>query len=94
MASVLTEKYFYDEAAAFAKLEEIRWPDGPTCPHCGAVDRINRLEGMKDRRDRARLGLWKCYHCRSQLYNIPPCGGGCAGFVPARVRGLRRRGAK
>ncbi|HLY06302.1 MAG TPA: IS1595 family transposase [Rhizomicrobium sp.] len=67
MASVLTEKYFYDEAAAFAKLEEIRWPDGPTCPHCGAVDRINRLQGVKDRRGRVRLGLWKCYHCRGQF---------------------------
>lgn len=67
MASVLTEKYFYDEAAAFERLEAIMWPEGPTCPHCGAVDRINRLQGVKDRRGRVRLGLWKCYHCRSQF---------------------------
>lgn len=67
MASVLTEKYFYDEAAGSERLEAIMWPEGPICPHCGAVDRINRLQGVKDRRGRVRLGLWKCYHCRSQF---------------------------
>ena len=67
MASVLKEAYFHDEAAAFAALEAILWPDGPICPHCGATDRINRLEGVKDKMGRVRLGLWKCYHCRGQF---------------------------
>jgi transposase-like protein len=67
MASVLSEKYFHDEAAAFAQLEAIMWPEGPTCPHCGSVDRINRLQGVKDKRGNVRPGLWKCYHCRSQF---------------------------
>lgn len=67
MASVLSEKYFTDEAAAFERLEAIMWPEGPTCPHCGAVDRINRLQGVKDKRGNVRPGLWKCYHCRSQF---------------------------
>lgn len=67
MASVLSEPYFHDEAAAFKALEAILWPDGPTCPHCGATDRINRLEGVKDKKGRVRLGLWKCYHCRGQF---------------------------
>ena len=67
MASVLKQKYFHDEAAAFAALEAIMWPEGPTCPHCGACDRINRLQGVKDKRGNIRLGLWKCYHCRSQI---------------------------
>lgn len=67
MASILTEKYFHDEAAAFAALEAIMWPEGPTCPHCGACDRINRLNGVKDRNGNVRPGLWKCYHCRSQF---------------------------
>lgn len=67
MASVLSEPYFHDEAAAFKALEAILWPDGPTCPHCGATDRINKLEGVKDKKGRVRLGLWKCYHCRSQF---------------------------
>lgn len=65
--SMLSAPYFHDEAAAIAKLESIVWPDGPTCPKCGAVDRINRLEGVKDKKGRERVGLWKCYHCRSQL---------------------------
>ncbi len=67
MASVLNEAYFHNEAAAFTALEAILWPKGPVCPHCGAVDRINRLEGVKDKAGRVRLGLHKCYHCRGQF---------------------------
>lgn len=67
MASVLNEAYFTDEAAAFKALEAIVWPNGPTCPHCGGADRINRLENVKDKKGRVRLGLWKCYHCRGQF---------------------------
>ena len=65
--SILSKTYFHDEKAAFAKLESIVWPDGPTCPKCGAVDRTRRLEGVKDKKGRERLGVWKCYHCRSQF---------------------------
>jgi len=65
--SILSKAYFHDEQAAFDKLESIVWPDGPTCPKCGAVDRINRLKGVKDKKGRVRPGLWKCYHCRGQF---------------------------
>jgi transposase-like protein len=65
--SILTRPYFSDEAAAFAKLEGILWPNGPTCPKCGATDRIGTLEGVKDKKGRVRLGIKKCYHCRSQF---------------------------
>ena len=65
--SVLSKPYFQDEAAAFAKLESIVWPNGPTCPKCGAVDRIGSLDGVKDKKGRVRHGLKKCYHCRSQF---------------------------
>ena len=65
--SILSRPYFHDEAAAFAKLESIVWPDGPTCPKCGAVDRIGPLHGVKDRKGNDRLGLKKCYHCRGQF---------------------------
>ena len=73
MASVLNEAYFHDEAAAFAALETILWPNGPNCPHCGAVDRLNRLEGIRNKPSKknpegeVRLGLRKCYHCRQQF---------------------------
>jgi transposase-like protein len=73
MASVLNEAYFHDEAAAFEALEAIIWPNGPTCPHCGATDRLNRLEGVRSKASKkhpegvVRHGLWKCYHCRGQF---------------------------
>jgi len=65
--AILTAPYFRDEAAAFAMLESIVWPNGPVCPKCGAVDRIGSLEGVTDKKGRVRLGLKKCYHCRSQF---------------------------
>ena len=65
--SVLSKPYFHDEQAALDHLESIVWPDGPTCPHCGAVDRINKLTGVEDKKSRVRIGLWKCYHCRKQF---------------------------
>ncbi|SLN43932.1 IS1595 family transposase [Oceanibacterium hippocampi] len=58
--SVLSKAYFHDEAAAFAKLEEIVWPDGPVCPHCGGMERAYDLT-------KTRLGLKKCGHCRKQF---------------------------
>ncbi|MBV8800533.1 MAG: IS1595 family transposase, partial [Alphaproteobacteria bacterium] len=42
-------------------------------PHCGATDRLNRLEGVRTKPSKAnpegvlRHGLWKCYHCRNQF---------------------------
>jgi transposase-like protein len=59
--SILSKKYFHDEKAAFRHLESVLWPDGPICPHCGTLDRAGRLEGVKDKKGRVRLGLWKCY---------------------------------
>lgn len=67
MASVLNEAYFHDEAAAFEALERILWPRGPVCAHCGNKTRIGRLEGVKDKNGKVRLGLWKCYECRKQF---------------------------
>jgi transposase-like protein len=73
MASVLTEAYFHDEGAAFEALEGIIWPNGPVCQHCGATDRLNRLQGVRSKPSKkhpegiVRHGLWKCYHCRGQF---------------------------
>jgi transposase-like protein len=67
--SILSKKYFQTEKAAFAHLEVVLWPEGPICPHCGVVGNAGRLEGVKDRKGRVRLGLWKCYskECRKQF---------------------------
>jgi transposase-like protein len=59
MASALSAKHFHDEDAAFAYVEARVWPDGPTCPHCGSVERISKMEGKSTRK-----GLYKCYACR------------------------------
>ena len=57
--SVLSEPHFQSEEAAFAYVEARLWPDGPTCPFCGATEEhIGKLEGKS-----TRLGLHKCYAC-------------------------------
>jgi transposase-like protein len=71
--SILNAKHFHDEEAAFAELEAILWPDGPVCPHCGALDRIYALRGVRSKPSKKhpegveRFGLKKCGHCRKQF---------------------------
>jgi transposase-like protein len=60
--SILDQPQFHDEAAAFAMLESILWPDGPVCPKCGCIGRSRRLGGTS-----SRMGVWKCYDCRKQF---------------------------
>jgi len=42
-------------------LESIRWPEGPTCPHC-LSEEVTRLEGKAH-----RPGVFKCRSCRQQF---------------------------
>lgn len=65
--SILDKAYFHNEKAAFRHLEKLLWADGVSCPHCGTVDRAGRLEGVKGKNLKVRLGLWKCYECRKQF---------------------------
>ena len=65
--SILSRPYFNEEPAAFAHLEKIVWNGMPTCPKCGALDRIYVLDGVKDKKGRERLGLKKCGHCKAQF---------------------------
>jgi transposase-like protein len=57
--SVLSDKHFHDEAAAYRFVEKRVWPDGPVCPHCGGIDRISKMKGGS-----TRIGTYKCYQCR------------------------------
>jgi transposase-like protein len=57
--SVLDQKHFHDEEAAYAYLEARLWPTGPVCPHCGGFDRVGKLKGKS-----TRVGVYKCYQCR------------------------------
>ena len=63
--SVLSKPYFHNEEAAFAYLEGVIWPEGPTCPHCGATDRISSIKPNPEKR--VRIGLKKCGHCKGQF---------------------------
>src|SRR5580698_8428428 len=59
--SVLNAPHFQNEAAAFAHVEAMLWPNGPVCPHCRNTnqERIGRLKGKT-----TRMGLCKCYVCK------------------------------
>lgn len=46
-----TEPCFQTDAAARAKIESIRWPNGPVCPHCNETTR--RYATKKE-------GRWRC----------------------------------
>lgn len=76
----LLEPRFQDEDKAREYLEQMRWPDGPVCPHCGLIGeayRINvkektaaeiaALKAAGKRVRKARKGLWKCAGCREQF---------------------------
>ena len=71
--SVLNLKHFRDEAVAFAEMEALLWPDGPVCPHCGGMDRIYVLKGVRTKPSKknpegvVRHGLKKCGHCLKQF---------------------------
>lgn len=67
--SVLDKAYFYNEREAFRHLEKLLWKDGVICPHCGTVGNAGRLQGVKGKNGKVRLGLWKCYskECRKQF---------------------------
>ena len=62
MTSVLSQKHFHDEAAAYQYLEARIWASGRVCPHCGEVDHSSKMEGKS-----TRIGVYKCYGCRKQF---------------------------
>src|SRR5688572_10563997 len=57
--SDLHQPHFQDPDKAREYLEAQVWPHGPGCPHCGAMERMSKIEG-------GRPGLWFCGHCRKQ----------------------------
>ena len=59
MSVNLTDPIFNDEEAARAHFEQLRWPDGPVCPHCGGIDCATELRGKS-----TRVGVYKCRSCQ------------------------------
>jgi transposase-like protein len=62
MTADLQNPIFTDETAAREALEDVRWPNGPVCPHCGAVERAAKVTGEKH-----RAGLYYCNECKGQF---------------------------
>ena len=58
----LTNPIFNNEDAAREHLKSIMWPNGPTCPHCGEVEKITKLQGKSH-----RSGLHVCKSCRGHF---------------------------
>jgi transposase-like protein len=71
--SILSRPYFHDEAAAFEHVEEMLWPQGPVCHHCGSMDKHYKLVGVRSKASKKnpagveRHGLYKCKDCRKQF---------------------------
>jgi transposase-like protein len=53
------QKRFCNEPACLAFLEKARWPKGPVCPQCGALDHASRIT--------TRPGLFTCLDCGRQF---------------------------
>ncbi len=51
----ITYQIYSDENKARQYFEELHWPDGPTCPHCGSVNNATKLKGKS-----TRPGVYKC----------------------------------
>jgi transposase-like protein len=61
----LTLPIYNDPEKAREHMENVRWPNGPVCPHCGApAEGVHKLEGQKKT---FRDGLYYCRQCREQF---------------------------
>ena len=71
--SIFLAPYMHDEAAAFAHVEAMLWPDGPVCPACGVIGEVYALNGVlskpsrKNPKGKVRHGLKKCKACANQF---------------------------
>jgi hypothetical protein len=48
--SILSKKFFHDDAAAFEYLEGLIWGGKPVCPHCGEAEKVGALKPVTPRR--------------------------------------------
>ena len=53
----LTNPIFTDEDKARAYFEEIRWPNGVTCPHCGNANSARIYSIAANAAKKIRVGL-------------------------------------
>src|SRR4051794_22639083 len=63
----LTDPIFTDEDKARAYFEEICWPNGVTCPHCGNVNSARIYSIAANAAKKIRSGLRECQDCHGQF---------------------------
>src|SRR3954469_17723603 len=63
----LTDPIFTDEDKARAYFEEVRWPNGVTCPHCGNADGTRIYSIAANAAKKIRAGLRECQDCHGQF---------------------------
>ena len=56
-------KRFSTEDAAREYFEQIRWPEGPVCVHCGNADTERIYKVTANQAKKIRAGLYKCAEC-------------------------------
>lgn len=54
---------FSTEEAARTYFEQLRWPDGPVCAHCGNADGMRIYKVTPNPEKKIRAGLYKCAEC-------------------------------
>ncbi|MBV9199455.1 MAG: transposase, partial [Alphaproteobacteria bacterium] len=59
MSGELNNTTFQDEGKAREWLEARLWPDGPVCPHCGALEASTPIA--------TRASWYQCNACRKQF---------------------------
>lgn len=56
-------RHFSTEDAALAYFEQMRWPNGPICPHCGNENRERIYKRSSNPSKKIRTGLYVCAEC-------------------------------
>src|SRR5690349_12854061 len=54
------------ERRGLERLQELRWPNGPVCPHCGGNAARKVAAQTRNLASRTRLGLYRCRHCHRE----------------------------
>src|SRR3954451_21696768 len=63
----LTDPIFTNEDKARTYFEEIRWPNGVTCPHCGNANSARIYSIAANAAKKVRAGLRECQDCHGQF---------------------------
>jgi len=66
MFNLASTPHFQDAEKAREFLENLRWPNGPVCPHCGCKT-VYKLKAKANSKKPVRPGVYKCRDCEQQF---------------------------